>query len=93
MGKCAAILSVWMLSAAAASAQDILPRPPAPFAGTIGPTFEQSKQDWPRAVKAPKDAPNVLLIMTDDVGYAATSAFGGPVPTPNLERLAAGGLK
>jgi arylsulfatase len=82
-----------MFAAASALAQDVLPRPPAPFAGTIGPSFEESKQDWPRAVKAPKEAPNVLLIMTDDVGYAATSAFGGPVPTPNLERLAAAGLK
>ncbi len=82
-----------MFVAASAVAQDVLPRPPAPFAGTLGPSFEQSKQDWPRAVRAPKEAPNVLLIMTDDVGYAATSAFGGPVPTPNLERLAAAGLK
>src|SRR5271156_6433832 len=84
----AAAVSVWLLSAVA-GAQDVLPRPPAPFVGKIGPSIEQSIQDWPHAVKAPKDAPNVVLIMTDDVGYAATSAFGGPVPTPNLERLAA----
>jgi arylsulfatase A-like enzyme len=91
IGVCAAaILSIWI---SAASAQDVLPRPPAPFAGKIGPTLEQSTQDWPKPVKAPKDAPNVLLILTDDVGFAASSAFGGPVPTPNLERLAANGLK
>jgi len=98
LGRCAAVLSASILSASilsvgVASAQDVLPRPPAPFAGTIGPTFEQSKQDWPRAVKAPKGAPNVVLILTDDVGFAVSSAFGGPVPTPNLEKLAANGLK
>ncbi len=92
-GLCAAASAVLMLSAATAGAQDVLPRPPAPFAGKIGPSIEQSTQDWPHAVKAPKDAPNVVLILTDDVGFAATSAFGGPVPTPNLERLAAAGLK
>jgi arylsulfatase len=42
---------------------------------------------------APAGAPNVLLILTDDVGYAASATFGGPVPTPNLDRLAAAGLK
>ena len=77
-GLCAAVSVAWMLSAVAAGAQDVLPRPPAPFAGKIGPSIDQSVQDWPHAVKAPKDAPNVVLILTDDVGFAATSAFGGP---------------
>jgi len=44
-------------------------------------------------VKAPEGAPNVLLVLIDDLGFAGTSAFGGPVPTPNFERIAAGGLK
>ena len=90
---CAAALAAWLLPVASVPAQDVLPRPALPFTGTIGPTIEQSKPDWPRPVTAPKDAPNVLLILTDDVGFAASSAFGGPVPTPNLERLAAAGLK
>jgi arylsulfatase len=90
---CTAALSAWLVAAAIAPAQDVLPRPAPTFAGTIGPTVEQSKPDWLRPPKAPKDAPNVLLILTDDVGFAASSAFGGPVPTPNLERLAAAGLK
>ena len=42
---------------------------------------------------APKGAPNVLLIMTDDVGFAASSTFGGPVPTPTFDALAANGLR
>lgn len=44
-------------------------------------------------VKAPENAPNVLLILLDDLGFAGTSAFGGPVSTPTFDRLAAGGLK
>lgn len=41
----------------------------------------------------PKDAPNVLVVLLDDVGFGASSAFGGPCQTPNAEKLAAGGLK
>jgi arylsulfatase len=48
---------------------------------------------WPAIVAPRKGAPNILLIMTDDVGFGATSVFGGPVPTPNLEKLAANGVR
>jgi arylsulfatase len=41
---------------------------------------------------APEGAPNVLLILLDDVGFGMTSTFGGPVPTPNIDKLAKGGL-
>ena len=68
-----------------------LPRPPAPFDGHIGPTAATSTPRWPAPVTAPAHAPNVLLIMTDDIGYAVSLTFGGPVPTPNLDRLAARG--
>ena len=46
-----------------------------------------------RPVRPPAGAPNVLVILLDDVGFGASSAFGGPCNTPNAERLAAGGLK
>lgn len=46
-----------------------------------------------RPVRSPAGAPNVLVILLDDVGLGASSAFGGPCNTPNAERLAAGGLK
>ncbi len=39
-------------------------------------------------VKAPAGAPNVVIILIDDLGFGATEAFGGPIPTPTLERLA-----
>lgn len=48
--------------------------------------------DYPPLAEARKGAPNILLVMTDDVGFGAASTFGGPVPTPNLERLARSGL-
>jgi len=44
-------------------------------------------------VKAPADAPNVLIVLIDDMGFGQSSAFGGPIHTPTLERLAKGGLK
>jgi len=48
---------------------------------------------WPPAVKAPSGAPNVVLILIDDAGYGWSSVFGGPVPTPNIDRLANHGLR
>ena len=48
---------------------------------------------WPEPAKAPAGAPNILLIMTDDVGFAASSTFGGPVPTPTFDALAKSGLR
>ena len=44
-------------------------------------------------LRPPAGAPNVLVILLDDVGFAASSAFGGPISTPTAERLAANGLK
>jgi arylsulfatase len=76
-----------------ASAQEVLPKPEAPFKGKIGRTVAESQPDFPTEVQAPKGAPNILLIMTDDVGFGASSPFGGPIPTPTLDRLAAAGVR
>src|SRR5215469_5803181 len=54
-----------------------LPAPPQPFGGEINPNALQSKPYWPARVVPPKGAPNILLIMTDDVGFGAPSTFGG----------------
>jgi arylsulfatase len=70
-----------------------LPNPPPPFRGEIDPNAAQSKPYWPALVVPPKGAPNVLLIMTDDVGFAAPSTFGGVIPTPALDRIAKMGLR
>jgi arylsulfatase A-like enzyme len=48
---------------------------------------------FPTPPQAPANAPNVLLIMTDDVGFAASSTFGGPIPTPTYSGLAAHGIR
>jgi len=73
--------------------ENVLPRPEAPFKGKIGRTVKESTPDFPAGVQAPKGAPNVLLILTDDVGFGASSTFGGPIPTPTMDRLAKSGLR
>jgi arylsulfatase A-like enzyme len=70
-----------------------LPNPPQPFNGQIDPNAAQSKPYWPALTVPPKGAPNVLLIMTDDVGFSAPSTFGGVIPTPTLDRVAQTGLR
>ncbi|WP_202410412.1 arylsulfatase [Pseudomaricurvus sp. HS19] len=70
-----------------------LPILPAPYTGTLGPTVDDSTPQYPNPVRAPEGAPNVLLVMTDDVGFASASTFGGPVPTPSLDKLADNGLR
>ncbi len=88
---CFSILLPMLTSAALA--QEILPRPEPPFKGKIGRTAKDSIPDFPKAIEAPKGAPNVLLILTDDVGFGASSTFGGPIQTPNFQRLADAGLR
>ncbi len=63
-----------------------LPPPPAPFQGEINLNALQSKPAWPARVVPPKGAPNILLIITDDVGFSAPSTFGGVIPTPTLDQ-------
>jgi arylsulfatase A-like enzyme len=70
-----------------------LPHPPFKFGGKIERNAAQSKPYWPPRVEPPKNAPNVLLIMTDDAGFASSSTFGGVIPTPNLDRIANAGLR
>jgi len=69
-----------------------LPQPDPAFKGKIGETYQDSTPDYPQAVKAPQGAPNVLLILLDDVGFGMCSTFGGSVPTPYLDKLAKNGL-
>jgi arylsulfatase A-like enzyme len=78
------------LIAAESAAQ--LPRPDAPFAGVAGQTLATSKPFFAPATRAPAGAPNILIVLTDDTGFGASSTFGGPVPTPSLDRLAREGL-
>ena len=70
-----------------------LPPPPQPFRGKIERNAAQSTPYWPMRVVPPKSAPNVLLIMTDDTGFGVSSTFGGVIPSPTLDRIAANGLR
>jgi arylsulfatase len=73
----------------------VLPIPDQPHVGLT--TYDAKDPDttYPpiRDLRPPAGAPNVLVILLDDVGFGASSAFGGPCQTPNIEKLAAGGLK
>src|SRR5262247_817031 len=82
-----------LLSPALAAAQQALPRPDPVFQGKIEQTYKDSTPNYPQPVQAAKGSPNVLIILLDDVGFGMAGTFGGPVPTPNLDKLAANGLK
>lgn len=69
-----------------------IPKADPDFKGTIAPTIDGSKAVYPSFQHAPKGAPNVLIILLDDVGFGQTGTFGGPVPTPTLDRLAKNGI-
>jgi arylsulfatase len=70
-----------------------LPSPDPKFGGMIKQKASESKAWWAPRLVPPKGAPNVLLIMTDDVGFGAPGTFGGVVPTPALDRIAKNGLR
>ncbi len=70
-----------------------LPAPDPKFGGVIKDNAVDSKAWWAPRIVPPKQAPNVLLIMTDDVGFGAPSTFGGVIPTPALDRIANTGLR
>ncbi|MSU25085.1 MAG: arylsulfatase [Opitutus sp.] len=88
----ASLLGALLSAANLASAADSLPAAPPAFKGKIGLTGQDSTPDWPQPVRAPAGAPNILLVLLDDVGFGASSTFGGGARTPELDRLAAGGL-
>lgn len=71
----------------------LLPAVPLPFGGLININAAESKSWWPPRIVPPKGAPNILLIMTDDVGFGAPSTFGGIIPTPALDKIASQGLR
>lgn len=71
----------------------VIPLPEPQFGGIIGKTYKESESEWPELPAPPAGAPNVVVILLDDVGFGQTSTFGGPVPTPVLDQLASQGLR
>ncbi len=67
--------------------------PGAAFPGLIGRTAEESSPAWPAPVRAAAGAPNVLFIVLDDTGFGQLGCYGSPIKTPNLDRIAADGLR
>ncbi len=70
-----------------------LPAPEPKFGGEIRQEALKSKAWWAPRIAPPSDAPNVLLIITDDAGFGVPSTFGGVIPTPSLDRIAENGLR
>ena len=75
--------------------RDVLPIPDITPVGLTTYDAKDPDTSFPpiEPLRPPDDAPNVLIVLIDDVGFGASSAFGGPIRTPNAERLAARGLK
>lgn len=75
--------------------RDILPIPDVAPIGLTTYDAKDPDTSYPpiKDVRPPATAPNVLVILLDDVGFGASSAFGGPCETPNFEKLAAGGVR
>ena len=72
----------------------ILPRPDFHFTGQVGRTYlDSDPAQFPQPVQPPKGAPNILLILLDDVGFGQFSTFGGGVPSPTMDRLAKEGVR
>src|SRR5688572_22260276 len=61
--------------------------------GVVGRYVDESTPHWPAAATAPAGAPNVVFIVLDDVGFSDLGCFGGEIQTPNIDRLAARGLR
>jgi len=83
----------FILGATQLQAQEVLPFPEPPSASTTGKTLKDSKHQWRTAENhLPKDAPNIVIFMTDDAGFGNPSTFGGPINTPTMTRLAETGI-
>src|SRR5207245_6948846 len=89
----ALVVALQMTGSAADDAEwdrTVLPRPPQPFQGVTKRSLEGSIAAFTPPVKAPSNAPNILLVLIDDAGFGNPSTFGGPVATPTYDKLAAG---
>ncbi|MEZ5166041.1 MAG: sulfatase-like hydrolase/transferase [Acidimicrobiales bacterium] len=71
----------------------VLPPPPHEFRGVIADTYADSVQDWPPPARPPAGAPNIVVIVLDDLGFGQLSCYGGPIDAPHIAALAANGLR
>ena len=68
-------------------------KPGTAFTGVIGRTFDVSEPAWPEPLRSKEGAPNVLFIVQDDTGFGQMGCYGSPIKTPNIDALAANGLR
>ena len=68
-------------------------KPGTTFPGRMGRTVSESEPAWPAPLRSKANAPNVVYIVLDDTGYGQFGCYGAPINTPNLDRLAQGGLR
>ena len=88
------VTAMALVFSSVALAQENLPFPKAPSASKVGITLQDSEHHWRQEPnRLPKDAPNIVIIMTDDTGFGNPETFGGPIHTPTLNRLADEGIK
>jgi arylsulfatase len=80
------VLSFTLVAASSALAQDgnRIPAPFPPFEGEIGKTYQESEPAWPALPAPPEGAPNIVVILLDDVGFGQPSTFGGLIPTGTI---------
>jgi arylsulfatase A-like enzyme len=64
-----------------------------PFQGRIGRTVHESNPHWPDLPRPRQGAPNVVVVLFDDMGFAHLGCYGSSIATPNIDRLAANGLR
>lgn len=89
----AMMAAVLLALSSAVLAQSNLPFPKTPSASTAGITLQESEHHWRQQPnRLPDDAPNIIIILTDDTGFGNPSTFGGPINTPTLTRLANEGI-
>lgn len=63
------------------------------FGGDVGRIFSTSEPSWPAVPTAPEGAPNVIVMLADDLGFADLACYGSEIDTPNLDAIAAGGVR
>jgi arylsulfatase A-like enzyme len=90
---CAALLGATGARTAKSQQSCGVPTPAKPFDGTLGTTVQDSKPSPLRIPKAAAGSPNIIYIVLDDTGFSDLHCFGSEVSTPNVDALAAGGLR
>ncbi|MBD0405188.1 arylsulfatase [Flammeovirga sp. EKP202] len=86
------LLLLLVISRSCFAQEEVLPKKWNHFNGKIERTFTESEEDYPQPIQADEKAPNIILVILDDVGFGQSSTFGGPIATPHLDKVAEEGI-